>query len=178
MHPCLVIRHGAAEDRAVSGDDADRALTAAGVEQMQAVAAGLAAVGQPPAEILTSPYRRARETGDIVAAALGGVPVLEEPALASGATAADILVALVNRLDGDSGGLAVVGHEPDLGRFVSYALAATARSFIALRKGGVCLLEFPATLRAGNATLEWALDPEHLAALGAHAPPGRGGAGA
>lgn len=170
MHPCLVIRHGAAEDRAVSGNDADRALTAAGIEQMRAVATGLAALERPPAEVLTSPYRRARQTGDIVAAAFGDVPVVEEAALASGASAADILVALAGRLQGDTGGLAVVGHEPDLGRFVSYALAATARSFLSLRKAGACLLEFPATPRAGNATLEWALDPEHLAAVAAHAP--------
>lgn len=169
MHQCLVIRHGAAEESAVSGNDADRALTSAGIEQMRAVAAGLAAIGQPPAEVLTSPYRRARETGDIVAGAFGGVTVVEEATLASGATAADILVALAGRLDGNSGCLAVVGHEPDLGRFVSYALAATARSFVSLRKGGACLLEFPATPRAGNATLEWALDPDHLTAVGARA---------
>lgn len=171
MHQCLVIRHGAAEESAVSGNDAERALTPAGVEQMRAVAAGLAAIGRAPAEVLTSPYRRARETGDIVAGAFGAVPVVEETTLASGASAADILVTLAGRLDGNSGSLAVVGHEPDLGRFVSYALAASARGFISLRKGSACLLEFPATPRAGNATLEWALDPEHLAAVAAHAGP-------
>lgn len=169
MHACLVIRHGAAEERAPSGADADRALTEAGAEQMRAVAAGLAAIERPPAAVLASPYRRARQTGDIVAAAFGDVPVFEEAALASGAAAADVLAALVGRLDGDTGGLAVVGHEPDLGRFASYALAATARSFISLRKGAACLLEFPATPRAGNATLEWALDPEHLVAVAARA---------
>jgi len=166
MHSCLVIRHGAAEDRAPSGLDADRALTPEGAEQMRAVAVGLAVAERPPAQILCSPYRRARETADAVAVAFGGIPVVEVEALQSGAAAGDMLAALAAAMRGDTGGIALVGHEPDLGRFVSYALAATARSFTSLRKGGACLLEFPATPRAGNATLEWALDPEHLVALG------------
>jgi len=166
MHACLVIRHGAAQDRADSGLDADRALTPEGAEQMRAIAAGLAVVDGSPDCILCSPYRRARETADIVSAAFGGTPVVELDALQSGAAAGDILAALAAALRGDTGGVALVGHEPDLGRFVSYALAATARSFTSLRKGGACLLEFPATPRAGNATLEWALDPEHLVAVG------------
>ena len=167
MHPCLVIRHGVPEDEAATGLDADRALTSAGAASMQRVAAGLAAASPAPEAVLTSPVARARETADLVAAAFGGVPVIEEPALAAGGTAADILGALVAHCRGDTGGVALVGHEPDLGRFASYALAATSRSFVSLRKGGCCLLEFPALPRAGNATLEWALDPVHLEALAA-----------
>lgn len=164
MHPCLVIRHGVAEEGAAGGDR-ERALTAAGRASMQRYAAGFASTAPRPGCILSSPYRRARETADIVAAAFGGVPVTEEPALGAGAAPADILGALVACCRGDRGAVALIGHEPDLGRFVSYALAATSRSFHSLRQGGGCLLEFPALPRAGNATLEWAVDPVHLEAL-------------
>ena len=41
MHPCLVIRHGAAENRAASGEDRDRALTGAGMAAIERCAAGL-----------------------------------------------------------------------------------------------------------------------------------------
>jgi len=165
MHLCLVIRHGAAQDRAASGLDVDRELSAEGAREMRYIAAGLAASTRPPEVILTSPLRRARQTAEVVAEAFGGIPVEDEPALESGGSAADILGALVARCRGDTGGIALVGHEPDLGRFVSYALAATSRSFHSLRKGGACVLEFPALPRAGNATLEWALDPVHLRAM-------------
>lgn len=169
MHPCLVIRHGAAEDRAGSGLDADRVLTAEGRETMVDVAQGLAVTAATPGVILTSPLARAAETADIVAQAFGGIRVEHLDALASGASAADILAALAHRCEQPGGGFAVVGHEPDLGRFISYALAASARGFHSPRKGGACLLEFPATPRAGNATLDWVMEPRHLRAVGLQA---------
>ncbi len=166
MHPCLVIRHGAAEDRAASGLDADRALTAEGRRAMADVARGLAATGPTPAVILSSPFTRAKETADIVAQAFGGVTVEPLDTLGSGASAADILAAVAHRCEQPGGCFAVVGHEPDLGRFISYALAASARGFHSPRKGGACLLEFPAMPRAGNATLDWVMEPRHLRAVG------------
>ncbi|MDZ7749561.1 MAG: histidine phosphatase family protein [Halofilum sp. (in: g-proteobacteria)] len=169
MHPCLVVRHAAAEHAASPGLDAERELSAEGAATLARVAAGLAAAAPAPALSLTSPYARARQTAAAVAAAFGGVEVTEEPTLAAGGTPADILAALVAHCRGDAGGIAVIGHEPDLGRFASYGLAGTSRSFLSLRKGGACLLEFPALPRAGNAPLVWALDPEHLEALGARA---------
>ncbi len=169
MHPCLVIRHGAAEDRAASGIDADRALTAEGQLAMTDVARGLVVTAPAPAVILSSPFTRARQTADIVAQAFGGTEVESLDALASGAAAADILAALARRCERPGGAFAVVGHEPDLGRFISYALAASARGFHSPRKGGASLLEFPATPRAGNATLDWVMEPRHLRAVGLQA---------
>lgn len=169
MHPCLVIRHGAAKDRAASGLDADRALTAEGQTAMSDVARGLAVTAPVPAVILSSPLTRARETAAIVAQAFRGVAVEPLDELASGASAADILAALAHRCGKPGGAFAVVGHEPDLGRFISYALATSARGFHSPRKGGACLLEFPATPRAGNATLDWVMEPRHLRAVGVQA---------
>ena len=166
MHPCLVIRHGAAEDSAPSGLDADRPLTAEGHAAMTAAAIGLTASARAPDLILTSPFVRARQTAEIVAEAFQVHEVETVDVLASGATAADILAALAQRCASAGGSFAVVGHEPDLGRFVSYALAASTRGFHSLRKGSACLLEFPAMPRAGNATLEWAMEPQHLRAVG------------
>lgn len=165
MHLCLVIRHGAAMEQAPSARDEDRELSRAGMADMETIAIGLAAIAQPPDIVITSPYRRARQTADIVARVLGRLPVREEPALASGAEPENMLAALAAHYEGNSGGIALVGHEPDLGRFVSYALAGAGRSFHPLRKGAACLLEFPAKPRAGNASLEWALDPSHLRGL-------------
>ncbi|HEY4184950.1 MAG TPA: phosphohistidine phosphatase SixA [Polyangia bacterium] len=64
-----VIRHGTAEDRAPS--DAERALTATG--QAEAARAGerVAQTAPPPDLIVSSPYLRARQTADAVAARVG-----------------------------------------------------------------------------------------------------------
>ena len=124
---------------------------------------------RPPLVVLTSPYRRTVQTAERVAAAIGGGPVEPLDELAPGAAPGTILEAVRAHCPGDRGGVAVVGHEPDLGRFVSHALAGSWRSFCALRKGAACLLEFPAVPRAGNATLEWALEPGHLLAVAAGA---------
>lgn len=170
MHPCLVVRHGKAADTAPSGRDADRALTGPGIEEMERIAVALAATTPPLELVLASPFRRARQTADIVARALDDVPVHEAPALASGAAPEAMMEALTGYCEESGGGIALVGHEPDLGHFISYALAASTRSFHQLRKGGACLLELPAMPRAGTATLDWALDPVQLRAL---APGGR-----
>ncbi len=159
MFRCLVVRHAAAEADASSGLDADRALTTDGSEDMTLAAAGLARILPVPDLIAASPYERADATATILGRAFGGVPVETVDTLAAGARPEDIVAWLGTR----RGRLiAVVGHEPDLGRFVSMALAGTSRSFYPMRKGAACLIEFPTVPRAGNATLEWAIEASHL----------------
>ncbi|MDX1608619.1 MAG: histidine phosphatase family protein [Halofilum sp. (in: g-proteobacteria)] len=170
MHPCLVIRHGLAAAPAAGGVDADRPLSAEGATEMEQIAAGLAVLQRPPQVVVSSPYRRAVESARKVAAAFGGVTVETDAGLAAGADPEQLLAVVAAHCAGDRGGVAVVGHEPDLGRFVSLALAGAGRSFCALRQGAACLLEFPAVPRAGNATLEWALEPAQLLAVAAAAP--------
>ncbi len=166
MHPCLVVRHGAAEDAGSDEYDAQRQLTRGGRDQVIAMARGAAIAAPRPSVVLSSRYERARETAQIMANAFGGIPVETLESLGSGASPVAILEALVERCTAPDTAFAVVGHEPDLGRFISYALAASARGFHAPRKASVCLLEFPMRPRAGNATLEWAMEPQHLAAIG------------
>ena len=166
MHPCLVIRHGAAEEISGSGQDGARQLSSAGRDEVVEMARGLAHIGPRPGLILSSPLERARETAEILASAFGGCAVERHDQLSGGASPASILEALAERCTQPGTRFAIVGHEPDLGRFISYALAASARGFHAPRKASVCLLEFPMRPRAGNATLEWAMEPQHLAAIG------------
>lgn len=171
MHPCLVIRHGAAEEPPEAGLDSDRQLTRGGRDEVAAMARGVAIAAPRPSMILTSPYERARETARILADTVGDVPIETLDELGSGASPVAILEALVARCHASDTAFAIVGHEPDLGRFISYALAASARGFHAPRKASVCLLEFPMLPRAGNATLEWAMEPQHLAAIGRESTP-------
>lgn len=167
MHPCLVMRHGTAVEHAPDQRHHDPGLTPEGAREIEQIGEGLAVLMRAPTLVISSPHRRAVETADRVAAAFGGVPVETVDELSSGALPDAILRVVAEYCPGDRSGIAVVGHEPDLGRFVSRALSASGRSFYSFRKGAACLLEFPAVPREGNATLEWALDPGHLIAVAA-----------
>jgi phosphohistidine phosphatase len=98
--------------QAAAGEpDELRELTPAGLEQARALGAALAARDEPPVLVLSSPLIRARQTAAEIAR-VTGAPVRVEDALAPGATAAALAGAL-GRIDGMSGPVATVGHQPD-----------------------------------------------------------------
>jgi len=74
---CTLIRHGA-DDGTLRGGWSASPLTDAGVEQARRCAARMAGQGIAADAIYTSDLPRARQTADILAAALG-VPVRERP---------------------------------------------------------------------------------------------------
>lgn len=65
------MRHGKAEPSAPRGGDFERALARRGREDSALVAAALRALGDAPEVIIASPARRAKETAEEVARALG-----------------------------------------------------------------------------------------------------------
>src|SRR5881296_3750904 len=77
-----ILRHGIAEEASHGMRDADRALTPEGASKLLQVLRRARAVDVEPSLILTSPYRRARETAEIAAKSLRGEStLLETPAL-------------------------------------------------------------------------------------------------
>lgn len=152
------MRHGPAEDTAVSKADAHRALTAAGRERVRSVAKLLAENDEEPAEIVTSPLVRAVQTAEIAAivtglGARGGtVTVLSD--LAPGGDA----VALARRMASEGHKrVMLVGHEPDLSNMVAALLGKFDRPF---EKGAVVGLHVPSGSAA--ARLRFVLDPKSL----------------
>jgi phosphohistidine phosphatase len=110
-----LIRHARAESAAPGGDEG-RGLTAEGRDAFRETVASLAGRLQVK-RIYTSPFLRARQTGDLLAA-ITGAPLEEEEELASGAmTGREIL-----RLGAELGaGAALVGHNPELAEAVALA---------------------------------------------------------
>lgn len=164
----LVIRHAIAEDRdafAKTGrEDGARPLTREGRAKMREGAAGLAK-RVPTIDVLaTSPLARAIETAEIIAKAYGGVRVVQAAAL----TPTKPVNALLHWLQGQppAATVALVGHEPHLGVFASWLLTGLQESFVELKKGSACLLEFDGDVKAGRAKLRWALKPAHLRLFG------------
>ena len=164
----LVIRHAIAEDRdafAKSGrEDAARPLTRAGRAKMREGAAGLRKLVPKIDVLASSPLARSIETAEIIAKAYDGMKV----ARVGGLTPSKPVNALLHWLQAQPAAatVALVGHEPHLGVFVTWLLTGLQDSVVDLKKGSACLLEFEKDVKAGRAKLRWVLKPSHLRLLG------------
>jgi phosphohistidine phosphatase len=164
----LVIRHAIAEERAPGdGPDELRRLTSDGRRKMRRVARGLRHEVGALRLVATSPLVRAVETARIVADEYGmsEIEVLEE--LAPGVPLEGALGWIDEhwKRSREMTPVAIVGHEPHLGSLVTWLLSGRETSFLELRKGGACLLEFASSPAPGNATLRWMLAASQLRGL-------------
>ena len=150
---CLVICHAPAES---SQPDAERPLSVAGASLLRQVRGPLQALVPDTRLVAHSPLRRARETATLLAEVFA-VPRVEIPALAPGN-----LHGLLPWLAGQTGTVALVGHEDDLSYWVCHMLTGQAGRFFHLERAGACLLEFRGRPRPGDGELHWLLAPEQL----------------
>jgi phosphohistidine phosphatase len=159
----LVVRHAIAFERSPARwpDDAERPLTPEGTERARKAAEGLKRIGAPPARVLASPLRRAQETASILTRFAGWPEATVCVQLLPGAAPEELLALLARDRS-----LAVVGHEPAVGRLIAACLpgGAGAAAF-EMKKMGVALLEFPGAARAGRGRLVWLLPPKILRAV-------------
>lgn len=164
----LVVRHAIAEDPAEYAlhhrDDAGRPLTPEGRKKMKRAARGLRTLVPALDQLATSPFTRAQQTAEILAAAYDGIEPETVAALAPGQPISALAAWLGRQLHHEV--VAIVGHEPGLSRTVSWFLAGGERAFIELKKGAACLLECPETVGAGSATLQWSMTSSQLRDLG------------
>lgn len=163
----VLIRHAKAEDKTVFAltgrPDGERPLVPEGRKKMRKNARGLVQAVPGLDRVLSSPYRRALETAEIVAAAYGvEVEAIEElrPATAPADLAARLSGQVLRRC------VALVGHEPDLGRLAAWSLTGGSADFAPMKKGAAMLLETDGPLAEGSARLVWSLTPGLLRRLG------------
>jgi phosphohistidine phosphatase len=111
-HRLLLVRHAQAGDAPV---DVERPLTARGALSAGAIGAWLAEAALVPDRVLISPARRARQTWEEAAAALVPEPdLVVEPRIYDNTV--DALLGAVHETGEDVRVLAVVGHNPSIGR--------------------------------------------------------------
>ena len=167
MKQLLVVRHAIAEDAAEWArnhpDDAGRPLTSEGKKKMKRVVEALRALVPEIQLIATSPFTRAVQTAEILAAAYDGLDPVVVPVLAPAQSADDVTRWLIGERRHDT--VAIVGHEPGLGRVTSWLLSKSERSFVEIKKGAALLLSFPDTVDVAAATLLWSLTPAQLRGL-------------
>jgi phosphohistidine phosphatase len=160
----LIVRHGIAFERNAKRwpDDRERPLSPRGVLRTRQAAAGLRRLVPRPGRVLTSPLERAKQTAAILTqyAAWPRASLCGE--LEPGALSEALLALLSHAREAR---LALVGHEPDLGRLIASCLPGEPRdAAFGLRKMGIALLDFPGAVRAGRGALCWLVPPKMLRA--------------
>ena len=160
----LVVRHGIACERNAKRwpDDGERPLSPEGVTRARRAAAGLKRIAPRPTRLLTSPLRRTEQTAAILTEFAGWPRASACPLLLPGSSP-QALLALLAR--GQDQLVAVVGHQPDLGRLLATCLPGHAGSAaFEFRKMGVALVAFHGAPRPGQGELRWLLPPRLLRA--------------
>lgn len=165
----IVFRHGIAIERDEAAElglsDADRALTGKGHRRTRAAARGLRSVLANGGDtvVVSSPLLRARQTAEIVADCLGDATLEETAALRPGA-GVDAVDRYLSEC-GPAGRCILVGHEPDLSTWTSWAMTGRDRPIVTFKKAGACRIDFPNAAEPGEGTLRWLLTAGQLRAL-------------
>jgi phosphohistidine phosphatase len=148
-----LLRHGIAEERSASGEDADRRLTDEGRQKLRRVLECARAAGVSPSMILTSPLRRALETAEIAARELGYTrkPV-RAAALAPGASPQELWQEI--REHRNETALLAAGHEPLFSSAVAYLLGST-RAMVNFRKGALVRIDVEGFGAEPAGVLQW-----------------------
>jgi phosphohistidine phosphatase len=156
----LVIRHAIAEDReefAASGrDDAERPLTAEGARKMRRTARGLHEIVPMIDVLAASPLVRANETADIVRREYE-IDCIETADVLKPDVALEDVVSWMAKYT--AGVVAIVGHEPQLGRLVTYLVSGVDNGGVELKKGGASMIEFDGKPVQGGGRLRWSIPP-------------------
>ena len=119
-----LLRHGAAEARALTGGDANRQLTAEGAAEVLRQMRRAAKKGVQASLILSSPYLRAIATAEIAARELACTePILRSPALRPDSSPADLWSEV--RFHADRPSLLIVSHEPLLSTALAWLQGIT-----------------------------------------------------
>lgn len=153
-----LMRHGIAIDREdpECPPESERYLTPKGIERTRMAAKGLRELNVKPSALLTSPYVRAVQTGEIVCEVLRLDPkqLLATDALRSDAKPARILDEL-STLSDDT--VICFGHAPHMDEIIAYALKAAA-PMTRLKKAGVACLDI-ADFSPLQVNLDWLMTP-------------------
>jgi phosphohistidine phosphatase len=162
----LIVRHAQAgeQDPTRYPDDTERPLTKAGKAAHAGVSAGLVRRGLVPEAILSSPWKRAWQTAEIMAEECGGKKKKLKPRAAPALAQAPDLEAIKAEVAGigELESVALVGHEPWLGELASLLLTGDPhRVSVDFPKSGVLGIEVP-VIEPGSGSLRFFFRPKLL----------------
>ena len=131
-----LLRHGTAQDAGPDLGDEERALTDEGQKRLRRAAPTWRRLVDPPDRVVVSPLRRARQTAEVFVEAVHFTGTLRIDNLLTPAATPGLAVGMLEaeQLAG-TGSIALIGHEPHLGRVLGTLLTGQAGSSIPLKKG-------------------------------------------
>ena len=161
-----ILRHGEAGNRVpIAARDMERALTAAGKEEVEEVGEAMSRLGYEFEVVATSPLKRAKDTALIVNKALKRKRGVEEWEELSPEGSRDAFFRRLQKLKAGSQVLCV-GHEPYLttaiGEIVGGGAAKPGSLRIVLRKGGLARVSITGFSPRISGELRWLLTPKQI----------------
>jgi phosphohistidine phosphatase len=158
-----LIRHGSAVDLDTPGvnSDGERYLTDKAIEKTRQQARVLVDLGIRIDEAWTSPLIRCRQTAEIFQKEIPALDqVYTNEALAPGSN----FDALIDQLERcvDTTGIALIGHEPDLGKFATYLMTGERIHGIRFKKGAIACIETEKLSPPRGNQLRWMLTPKMM----------------
>lgn len=144
----ILLRHAHAEAGKPGQADAERPLSARGVEEATAAGHWLREQAVLPARVLCSPTLRTRQT---LEQALGAVDYTSEPRIYE--ASAGELIALIDD-HADAARLLLVGHNPGFETLVALLATGQSGDFRGVPPGGIAWFEIDGAAEPGAGRLE------------------------
>jgi len=159
-----LLRHGIAVEPGTHNlaTDSERPLTPEGESKLRQVAIAMRTLKLSFDLILSSPYLRARQTAELVAATLRASRKLElTDTLTPHGRPEELVDSLLER-DPVPEDVLLVGHEPYLSELISLLVTGNTGSAFVLKKAGLCKLSTESLAAGRCAALEWLLTPKQM----------------
>jgi phosphohistidine phosphatase len=155
----FILRHGKAGKATGGPDDATRALTRKGKEEINQVAVWIKEQNFLFDTIATSPLKRARQTAAIVASELDREDRLEVwDELAPGGDPDTVCYNASQQ--GNDTAVLIVGHEPALSGLISTIISGEGNGSIVLAKGGLAKIGNYSFKTRPSGSLQWLVTPK------------------
>ena len=152
-----LLRHGIAEDAAPGQPDPERALTPEGRDKLRKVFKWARQAEVAPSLILTSPYRRARETAEVAAQALAYEgPLIQTRSLVPEASPYDLWTEI--RSHRGERAILLASHEPLMSSTAAFLLGAPALQ-LDMKKAALVRIDCDRLGGDPRGVLKWMLTP-------------------
>jgi len=158
----FILRHGIAVERGTAGfeKDSERPLTAKGKRQLRKSTAAMRRMKLRFDLILSSPYKRAKQTAEIVAEELKLKKRLKFADALKYENSPETMISQIAGLKPMPKNLLLVGHEPYLSHLISRLVSGNGTLAMDFKKGGLCKLEVENLRDGAGAQLVWLLTPK------------------
>ena len=163
----ILVRHAPALSRDPRRwpDDDHRPLRPEGKREFRRAARGLGRLLSPEGTVSVSPLTRALQTAELLGRAWRPA---QAPSIWDELRPEVGTNTLLARLAKEpwNGERVLVGHEPQVSRFVGYATTGEGVSFVRASKGGAIALDFPERVAPAGGRIAWSLTRGQLGRLG------------